>query len=166
MTDHDSGSHHDQASHAEGHHDQHGHGGVGKYLLVFLALCVLTSASFFTVSPLWPFHDTPQVGWMFMMAVSCTKAMLVISFFMHLIWEANWEYVLTIPATIMSIFLVMMLVPDIGERTMHYSGARWLHAAQPREVHHGGSAEEGHADESGEHAGPHEGDEPAGAAHP
>ncbi len=33
-----------------------------------------------------------------MMAVSCTKAMLVILFFMHVKYEANWKYVLTIPA--------------------------------------------------------------------
>ena len=32
-------------------------------------------------------------------------------------WEANWKYVLTIPASMMSIFLVLMLVPDIGRRT-------------------------------------------------
>ena len=35
-----------------------------------------------------------------MMAVSCTKAMLVILFFMHVKYEANWKYVLTIPAGI------------------------------------------------------------------
>ncbi len=33
-----------------------------------------------------------------MMAVSCTKAMLVILFFMHVLYEANWKFVLTIPA--------------------------------------------------------------------
>ena len=32
--------------------------------------------------------------------------MLVIMFFMHLMWEANWKYVLTIPASMMSIFLL------------------------------------------------------------
>ena len=42
-------------------------------------------------------HAQPQIGWAFMMAVSCTKAMLVILFFMHVKYEANWKYVLTIP---------------------------------------------------------------------
>ena len=51
------------------------------------------------------FTDQPQVGWTFMMAVCCTKAMLVILFFMHVKYEANWKYVLTIPAGFMSIFL-------------------------------------------------------------
>ena len=51
-----------------------------------------------------------------MMAVSCTKAMLVILFFMHVKYEANWKYVLTIPAAFMSIFLILALVPDVGLR--------------------------------------------------
>jgi cytochrome c oxidase subunit 4 len=67
-----------------------------------------------------------------MMAVSCAKAMLVILFFMHMLWEANWKYVLTIPASMMSIFLLLMLVPDIGRRTDRYSEERWLYSAKPR----------------------------------
>ena len=105
-------------------------------LLVFIALCVLTSASFFTYSSYWPFKDQKQVTWAFMMAVSCTKAMLVIMFFMHLLWEANWKWVLTIPASFMSIFLLLMLVPDVGMRQNNgyarYSRERWMYAADPR----------------------------------
>ena len=86
------------------HHDgdDHGHGGVGKYLIVFAALIVLTGASFFTYTHYWPFKEDKHVTWAFMMAVSCTKAMLVIMFFMHLLWEANWKWVLTIPAAAVS----------------------------------------------------------------
>jgi cytochrome c oxidase subunit 4 len=117
--------------HAEHAHDgDHGHGGVGKYLLVFLALCGLTTMSFLTYSPLWPWRDEPQVGWAFMMAVSCTKAMLVVLFFMHVLWEANWKYVLTIPAAMMAIFLAIMLVPDIGMRNRMVSQERALHMAR------------------------------------
>ena len=109
-------------SHAvHGHSDAHGRTrthdhGIAKYIYVFLALCVLTGASFFTYSELWPFHDQPKIGWTFMMAVSCTKAMLVILFFMHVKYEANWKYVLTIPAAFMSMFLMLALVPDVGLR--------------------------------------------------
>lgn len=124
MADH--GSH--SASHAASHDD---HGGTKKYWLVFGALCVLTTMSFFTYSSLWPFKDTPAVGWAFMMAVSCTKAMLVMLFFMHLLWEASWKYVLTVPASIMSVFLCLALVGDIGQRTRYYSEERWLNAATP-----------------------------------
>ena len=124
----------------QSHDDHDNHGGIGKYLVVFLALCVLTGASFFTYSEFWPFRETPQIGWAFMMAVSCTKAMLVILFFMHLLWEANWKYMLTIPASFMSLFLVLMLVPDVGWRMDHVSRERALHMA----------IEEQAADEHGE----------------
>ena len=113
-----------------GHGDHHAHGGLGKYLLVFLALCGLTTMSFFTYSPAWPWRDQPQVGWAFMMAVSCTKAMLVILFFMHVWWEANWKYVLTIPAAMMALFLGIMLIPDIGMRNRMVSQERALHMAR------------------------------------
>ncbi len=126
------------------HLDDHG-GGTGKYWIVFLCLCVLTSASFFTVSSAWPFRATPTIGWAFMIAVSCTKAMLVISCFMHLWWEANWKYVLTIPAALMSVFLVLMLVPDIGlrERTFSREHQQFASEAEPVGAGHG-ATDQGH----------------------
>jgi cytochrome c oxidase subunit 4 len=117
--------------HAHHVHEDHG---IGKYLAVFAALCVLTGASFFTYSRYWPFHDTPQVGWAFMMAVSCTKAMLVILFFMHVKYEASWKYVLTIPPAIMAIFLMLALVPDVGLRSRMFSEERKARMAQPADV--------------------------------
>jgi cytochrome c oxidase subunit 4 len=118
------------------HPDDHSHGGIGQYLAVFAALCVLTAMSFFTYSSYWPFSK--EVAWAFMMAISCTKAMLVIMFFMHLLWEANWKWVLTIPASCMSIFLLLMLIPDVGMRQDNgwawYSRDRWMFAANKRKV--------------------------------
>jgi cytochrome c oxidase subunit 4 len=111
-------------------HEEH-HGGIGKYIAVFIALCLLTLCSFLTYFPFWRERMAPEVGWAFMMAVSCTKAMLVILFFMHVKYEANWKYVLTIPAGMMSIFLLLMLVPDIGLRQHWYSEERRLYAAEP-----------------------------------
>ncbi|MBM4001679.1 MAG: hypothetical protein FJ295_00110 [Planctomycetes bacterium] len=139
MAEHQSSQHlgHGGSDSAHGHA---GHGGLAKYGIVFGCLCLLTGASFFTYSELWPFKSTPAVGWAFMMAVSCTKAMLVICFFMHLLWEANWKYVLTIPASVMSIFLCLALVGDIGMRTRYYAEERWLHSSEPRRRepgHHG-----------------------------
>src|SRR3972149_9615260 len=87
--------------HAAAAHAHESHDGIAQYIYVFLALCFLTTASFFTYSDYWPFHDQPKIGWAFMMAVSCTKAMLVILFFMHVKYEASWKYVLTIPAAFM-----------------------------------------------------------------
>ena len=78
--------------------------------------------------------------------------MLVISFFMHLRWEASWKYVLTIPASVMSIFLVLMLVPDVGRRTETYSYEREIYAAEPNAGH----VEEAHAEgHEGEHGAGH-----------
>ena len=127
MTDH---APHDHAA----AHDDHAHGGIGKYIAVFIALCFLTTMSFLTNSPAWPWRDQPQVGWAFMMAVSCTKAMLVVLFFMHVWWEANWKYVLTIPAAMMALFLVIMLVPDVGLRNRMVSQERAIHMARPSDL--------------------------------
>src|SRR5690606_10874351 len=100
----------------------------------FIALCVLTTASFMTQANWWREAFSPQVSWAFMMAVSCTKAMLVILFFMHVLYEANWKFVLTIPAALMSIFLVLMLIPDVGLRGRTVSEERAHHMARPESV--------------------------------
>ena len=90
------------------------------------------------------------------MGVSCTKAMLVITFFMHLKWEANWKWVLTIPASMMSIFLMAMLVPDVGMRMQHASYERMVYGAEvPAEVH----VEEGHEEQADSSHGSSEGAE-------
>ena len=118
----------DESVHSEEHAD---HGGLGVYLAVFLALCFLTACSFWTYSDYWPKSlDSDSIKRTFMMAVSCLKALLVALFFMHLKWEANWKWVLTVPASMMSIFLMLMLVPDIGLRMRHASEERLLHAAE------------------------------------
>jgi cytochrome c oxidase subunit 4 len=133
MSDHE---HHSEPGH-DSHEHEH-HGGNAKYLIVFAALCVLTLGSFLTYFEFWRNHVPSEASRALMMAISCTKAMLVIMFFMHLLWEANWKWVLTIPATFMSVFLMFMLVPDIGWRIdngyARYSRARWLFAANPEKV--------------------------------
>ena len=125
------------------------HGGNAKFFVIFLALCFLTAMSFFTYSSYWPRAlDSDSFKRTFMIAVSCTKAMLVILFFMHLRWEANWKYALTIPASLMSLFLVLMLVPDVGMRLNHASRERRLHMAaeqteqEPADHHEQTEAEE------------------------
>lgn len=97
----------------------------------FVALCILTCFSLFTYTDYWHRNVPQEVGWLMMMAVSCTKAFLVATFFMHLWWERNWKYVLTVPASIVSVVLVLLLIPDIGLRSYWYSAYRWRHAAEP-----------------------------------
>jgi cytochrome c oxidase subunit 4 len=117
-----------------GHHEhpEHHGGSIRTFFMVFIALCLLTGISFTSAIV---FHSTPVVSWVIMMAISCVKALLVISFFMHLLWEANWKYVLTVPASIMSLLLLLALVPDVGRRVKGYSEERSRHAAEERVEH-------------------------------
>ena len=130
-------------------HDEHSHVSAWLYIAVFVALCLLTTASFLTFFEFWDMHVPTNVSRAFMMAVSCAKAMLVILFFMHLKWEAGWKYVLTIPAAMMSVFLLLMLVPDVGCRYNHYAEERLLHAAEAVE-HHDDDAAHEHDDHAAE----------------
>jgi cytochrome c oxidase subunit 4 len=127
------------ASDSHSHDAEHSetHGGIGIYIAVFVALCLLTLMSFLTYFPFWRERFPMEVGRSLMLAVACTKAALVIAFFMHLKWEKSWKYVLTIPTCMMAAFLVLMLIPDIGRRTHHYTEERWRQAALP-------AAETGH----------------------
>ncbi len=147
-------------------HEHHAPGGLSKYLAVFLALCVLTAISYAVGNSQTLRNQSPEAMWAMMMAVSCAKAMLVIMFFMHLMWEANWKYVLTIPASMMSIFLLLMLIPDIARRTEKYSAQRWLHAPVPQASHdhaHAADAHDGdHAHDAGSSHDDHPHSEPAG----
>jgi len=112
------------------HNDHQDHGSTGLYITVFFALCFLTSMSFLTYFDFWRERVPVGASRAFMMAVSCCKALLVITFFMHLKWEANWKWMLTIPASLMAIFLMVVLVPDVGLRMRHASYERMIHAAE------------------------------------
>ena len=76
----------------QGHdsHEHEHHGGLVTYLVVFGGLIVLTILSFWIGNSDLK-NQSPVAAWAGMMAVSCGKAMLVILFFMHLKWEANWK---------------------------------------------------------------------------
>lgn len=99
-------------------------------LIVFAALCLLTCASLLTYTRFWQQRVPIEVGRLVMMAVSVSKAYLVVTFFMHLWWEAKWKYVVTIPAMCVSTLLGLALIPDIGRRTLEYDNARLLNAAE------------------------------------
>ncbi|MBA3484696.1 MAG: cytochrome C oxidase subunit IV family protein [Pirellulales bacterium] len=117
--------------HPQGAH--HAPVNVRVYIMVAIALVFLTACSYWTYTPFWPFGDSVAIKRLWMMAVSCTKAMLVILFFMHLKWEANWKWLVTVPASMMSLLLILALVPDVGLRMRHASHERLIHAAEQRE---------------------------------
>jgi len=139
-------AHSDVAVHDYGHeHQSH----IKLYLAVTVGLLILTACSYATYTPLWAatFGDSVVIKRVWMMGVSCTKAMLVISFFMHLKWEANWKWVLTVPASMMSIFLVLALVPDIGRRMESASYERLKYSAATP----GNDAHDDHPDNAVDH---------------
>ena len=126
------------------HDDDHSHGGTKTYMAVFGFLVILTAASFAIGNWTSVKESSPAVVWAAMMAISCGKAMLVILFFMHLKWEANWKYVLTVPCMMMSTFLVCMLIPDVGMRQRHYAVERIWHAPSPAAADHADDHDEAH----------------------
>lgn len=97
------------------------------FVVIFAILLGLTILSFGVANS--SLMDQPVRGWTAMLVISVAKAMLVIVFFMHLKWESNWKFVLTIPAAVMSALLVLVLIPDIGNRTKSYSNDRQKFAA-------------------------------------
>lgn len=97
------------------------------FAVIFAILLGLTILSFGVANS--SLMDQPVRGWTAMLVISVAKAMLVIVFFMHLKWESNWKFVLTIPAAVMSALLVLVLIPDIGNRTKSYSNDRQKFAA-------------------------------------
>jgi cytochrome c oxidase subunit 4 len=78
--------------------------------------------------------------------------MLVILFFMHLKYEADWKYVLTIPASIMSIFLALALVPDVGMRVRRYSEERFAEVGTRADAQAVEAASAAQAAAHGEHS--------------
>ena len=113
---------------AHAHHAE-AHTSSATYFAIFIALVVLTAISFgigmyLSALPKW-------IANLAMVTVSCAKAMLVILFFMHLLFEANWKYVLTFPAAGMSLFLVGMLYFEFHDRSRTYAEERWIYAAEP-----------------------------------
>jgi cytochrome c oxidase subunit IV len=129
--------HHDHATAHQGA-DPHGaehHGGNGIYIVIFFALCGLTTVSLITYTDFWRHQFNPIVGNALMLAVACVKAFLVIAYFMHLKWEKSWKYVLTIPTCLMAVFLVLMLIPDVGRRLNRYSEERAKAAAEAPKPH-------------------------------
>ncbi len=99
------------------------------FAIVFVMLLALTAMSFWVANS--HLMENPRTGWIAMMAVSTAKAMLVILFFMHLWWEKSWKYVLTVPVTIIGVILVLLLIPDVGNRFATYSQTRRSAAPEP-----------------------------------
>lgn len=95
-------------------HDDHGGHGHPNYFLVFAALCGFTVMSILADVVTLPSYAVKVVV---VLAVATSKALCVMSWFMHLKYERGWKYVLLAPTTILALGLPLALTPDIAE---HY----------------------------------------------
>lgn len=85
---------------------------VKAYLRVFLALLVLTMVEYLYAKL---FADSPAflliAG---LVVIAVVKAALVGMFFMHLLFEGRWKYLMLIPTTFLAVVTVAGLIPDIA----------------------------------------------------
>src|SRR5262245_26144412 len=73
---------------------------------ILVVLVVLTAVS-------WGSDLLHIGGTFFFLAVAAAKAFFVMAFFMHLLYEKRWKWVLIVPPIVMAILMVMALVPDV-----------------------------------------------------
>lgn len=85
---------------------------VKVYLRVFLALLVLTLAEYLYAMVLAGSSAWVLIGGLMLIAV--IKAGLVGLFFMHLLFEGPWKYLILIPTTFLATVTVLGLVPDMA----------------------------------------------------
>jgi cytochrome c oxidase subunit 4 len=147
--------HHDSHEHPHGSHEHpqaHGHAHP-PYFAVFIGLIVCTVLS--VLIDLLPAKGSlVMIVGAAVLAVAATKAMLVMAYFMHLKFEGPWKFVLLAPTTVLALFLMVALMPDIG---LHYYSVQTPQSLNldPDGQHvdgHGGGYSSGH---NGGHGGGH-----------
>lgn len=85
---------------------------VTVYLRVFVALLVLTLLEYLYARFLADVSGTVLIGGLMLIAV--VKAVLVGLFFMHLLFEGPWKYLMLVPTAFFAAVVVLGLVPDIA----------------------------------------------------
>ena len=96
-------------------HTSAGHGGSGirPYLVVFGALVIFTAISFVVNSAVRSGTIQPATGFTIILAVAVCKAVLVATFFMHLLFDWAKLYFMIFPVLILGTMMVVVLLPDI-----------------------------------------------------
>ena len=97
---------HSAAAAHEGH-------GLRPYLVVFGALVIFTALSFVFNSLVRADAITPEMGFTLILAVAVCKAVLVATYFMHLVLDWKRLYFVIIPVMIMGAMMIIVLLPDI-----------------------------------------------------
>ncbi len=133
------------AGHATaGHGESHGHGGIGRYVAIWLTLLVFTVITVVTGR-----IDLGAANIYVAMLIATTKATLVVLFFMHL-WDEGGVNRLIFVSSI--IFALVMMLGIFGDLTTRQHGAlpnggplpSKVHGHQKIETHHGQGEGGGH----------------------
>ena len=91
-------------------HDGHG---LKPYLVVFGALVIFTALSFVFNSMVRAGSISAETGFTLILAVAVCKAVLVGTYFMHLLLDWKRLYFVIIPVMIMGAMMIIVLLPDI-----------------------------------------------------
>jgi caa(3)-type oxidase subunit IV len=89
-----------------------GHG-LRPYFVVFGALVIFTLISFVVNGAVRGGSVTPAMGFTIILAVAVCKAVLVATYFMHLLLDWKRLYFMIIPVMIMGTMMIIVLLPDI-----------------------------------------------------
>jgi caa(3)-type oxidase subunit IV len=97
-------------SHASEHHAGPG---IQAYMVVFGALSIFTAISFLVNSAVRSGSLGSQAGFAIILGVAVVKAVLVGTYFMHLIVDWPKLYYLIFPTFILGAMFIVVLLPDI-----------------------------------------------------
>ena len=95
-------------------HEAEHHGpAVKTYMVVFIALSIFTAVSFIVNYEVRQKVLSPEAGFALILAVAIIKAVLVGTYFMHLIVDWGKLYYFIFPTFILGAMFIIVLLPDI-----------------------------------------------------
>jgi heme/copper-type cytochrome/quinol oxidase subunit 4 len=97
----------------EAHNAEHHGPTVKAYMIVFGALSIFTLVSFLVNSGVRGGSLTPHAGFALILGVAVVKAVLVGTYFMHLIVDWSKLYYFIFPTFILGAMMVVVFLPDI-----------------------------------------------------
>lgn len=95
------------------HHDDHHGPKLQTYLVIGVALSVFTAVSFIVNSFVTSGKLSAEAGFVIILGVAITKAALVGTYFMHLLYDWRKVYFMIIPVFILGTMMAIVLLPDI-----------------------------------------------------
>ena len=107
---------------ADTHSSEHHGPGFKAYMVVFVALSIFTAVSFVVNSAVRAGSITSTTGFTLILGVAIVKAVLVGTYFMHLIVDWPKLYYLIFPTFILGAMFIVVLLPDFVLAWTHPAG--------------------------------------------